>query len=90
MEIGARIIVKGLVQGVGFRYFVLRKALPLGLKGIVRNRFTGEVEIEVEGERSLIEELIRDVRIGPRSAQVRDLSIEWMAYQNQFSEFTIA
>jgi acylphosphatase len=89
MEIGARIIVKGLVQGVGFRYFVLRKASPLGLKGIVRNRFTGEVEIEVEGERSLIEELVRDVRIGPRSAQVKDLSIEWMAYQNQFSEFTI-
>lgn len=90
MEIGARIIVKGLVQGVGFRYFVLRKALPLGLKGLVQNRFTGEVEIEVEGERSLIEELIKELRIGPRSAHVKDVAIEWGTFQNKFDEFTIA
>ncbi|MBI3111834.1 MAG: acylphosphatase [Ignavibacteria bacterium GWA2_55_25] len=89
MEIGARIIVKGLVQGVGFRYFVLRKALPLGIKGFVQNRFTGEVEIEAEGERSLIEELIKEVRIGPRSAHVKDVTIEWQTFQNKFDEFTI-
>lgn len=90
MEIGARIIVHGLVQGVGFRYFVFRKAAPLGLTGFVRNLVSGEVEIEAEGERALIEELIREVRIGPRSAHVKHLSVEWRTVHHQFKEFTIS
>ncbi len=46
----ATIIVNGVVQGVGFRYFVLRNANALGLKGYTKNLFTGEVLTEVEGE----------------------------------------
>lgn len=77
METGARIIVKGLVQGVGFRYFVHRHATSLGLTGYAKNLYNGEVEIEVQGSRSLVEELIKQVKIGPRSAQVTDIKIEW-------------
>jgi len=69
--------VRGLVQRVGFRYFVARRAESYGLAGFVRNRPDGSVEIEAEGERTLLEQLVADVRRGPRSAQVTDLTLEW-------------
>lgn len=81
--------VKGLVQGVGFRYFVAAKASRLGLVGFVCNTYSGEVEIEVEGERSGIESLIREVKVGPRASQVRDVVIEWHEESNRFSHFEI-
>ena len=77
MVVTAHIIVKGIVQGVGYRYFVYHRAVQLGLVGYVKNLFNGDVEIEVEGDRSLIEELIGEVRVGPRSASVRDVSVRW-------------
>lgn len=72
------IVVEGLVQGVGFRWFVARAAGELGLGGYTRNLWDGSVEIEAEGSRSLIEELISKVKVGPRPAQVRDVKIEWI------------
>lgn len=89
MEIGVHIIVKGLVQGVGFRYYVERQAVQLGLRGYVRNLYNGDVEIETEGDRSLVEEFIKEVKIGPRSAHVKDLKIEWTEYQNKFKGFEV-
>ncbi len=88
-EIRAQIIVKGLVQGVGFRYFVYNEAVKLQLKGYVKNLVTGEVEIEVEGDRSLVEEFIAIVRVGPRMAHVTDLAIEWRETRRGFSGFQI-
>ena len=89
MQVGVHIVVQGLVQGVGFRYFVHRQASRLGLMGWVRNLYNGDVEIEASGERSLIEELIKDVKIGPRSAYVKDLKIEWQNYQSDTKGFEI-
>jgi len=89
MEIGAHIIVEGLVQGVGFRWFVARKAETLGLRGYAKNLYNGNVEIEVSGERSLVEELIKDVKVGPRSAQVTNLKIEWQRPTDQYTHFEI-
>lgn len=71
------IIVEGLVQGVGFRWFVYRKAEALGVTGWVKNLYNGNVEIEAEGDRSRLEEFINDVKVGPRSARVTNLTIEW-------------
>ena len=88
-EVGAYLLVRGFVQGVGFRYFVYRTAAELGLPGYTRNLFTGEVEIEVEGERSLVEELIARVRVGPRAAHVTDISIEWRKPGHRFTNFEI-
>ncbi|MCI0565288.1 MAG: acylphosphatase [Nitrososphaera sp.] len=89
MDVGARIIVRGLVQGVGFRYFVLRHASTLGLSGYVQNTYNGDVEIEVEGSRSLVEELIKEVKAGPRSAHVSDVKIEWKSPEQSFHGFEI-
>lgn len=89
MQIGVHIIVQGLVQGVGFRYFVYLHAARLGLAGWVRNLYTSEVELEVEGDRSLIEELIKELKVGPRSAHVKDLKIEWQDFNNRYQTFEI-
>jgi acylphosphatase len=89
MSVAAFIRVQGVVQAVGFRYFVYRIATRLGLNGYVRNAYDGSVEIEVEGDRSLIEELIKDVKVGPRAAHVTDVSVEWKNPQNQFHHFDI-
>ncbi len=89
MNAGAHIVVKGLVQGVGFRYFVATRALQAGLTGYVRNLSSGDVEIEAEGDRSAIEILLRAVKVGPRSAQVNDIRIEWHEETGTFTRFEI-
>jgi acylphosphatase len=89
MEIRAYVVVNGVVQGVGFRYFVYHRAIRFGLVGYVRNVFSGEVEIEVEGDRSLIEEFIKEVKVGPRVARVTDVSVEWRTYEKLYRSFEI-
>jgi acylphosphatase len=77
MEARLHMTVHGLVQGVGFRWFVARRAQALGVSGYVANSHDGSVEIDAEGDRSLLEDLLKEVRVGPRSAQVNDVRIEW-------------
>jgi acylphosphatase len=89
MDIHASITVYGLVQGVGYRWFANRRAVQLGLKGFVQNSYDGTVYIEVEGDRSLVEELINHLKLGPRSAQVKDLHIDWSNPKNMFLGFSI-
>jgi acylphosphatase len=89
MKTCAHIIVKGLVQGVGFRWFVQREANELGLTGYVKNLYNGDVEVEVEGERGLIEELIRQLRAGNRSSHVTDVHVSWLEYEDKYSNFRI-
>lgn len=71
------IVVEGLVQGVGFRWFAHHRAESLGINGWVRNLYDGKVEIEAEGDRSLLEEFIKEIKIGPRSAHVSNLRVDW-------------
>lgn len=68
--IRCQVVVKGRVQGVGFRWFVRERARSLGLSGCVGNRSDGAVEIEVEGGRIAVESLITDLRVGPPGARV--------------------
>jgi acylphosphatase len=65
-----RFVVSGRVQGVGFRYFVVREAESLGLSGWVRNLPTGEVEVVVGGEQALVELLESRLWRGPPHARV--------------------
>jgi acylphosphatase len=78
-----------MVQGVGFRYFVWRQATKLSLSGFVRNLYHADVEIEAYGDRSLLEELIKEVKVGPRSAYVKDLRIEWKEFQERYIGFEV-
>lgn len=77
MNVRAHIVVAGLVQGVGFRWFTAREAQKLHLAGFVRNLGNGNVEVEAEGERALVEELVALLKVGPRSADVQDVQLTW-------------
>src|SRR5205823_3449103 len=70
-------LVRGDVQGVGFRYFVQRKAQQLGLRGWVRNNDDGTVELVAEGERAVLEQLKHAVEEGPRMARVDRVDTRW-------------
>ncbi len=85
----AEIIVGGLVQGVGFRYFVLRTALKLNVKGYVKNLYSGEVLAVVEGEKINIMELFEQMKLGPSHSYVKSFSIMWTTYNAEFSSFEI-
>src|SRR5687767_9162483 len=74
-----RWVVEGLVQGVGFRWFVRESAAKLGLTGWVRNREDGAVEIEAEGAAGALEELAGVLRTGNPMARVDRLSTETIA-----------
>jgi acylphosphatase len=65
-----RFQVFGMVQGVGFRWFVARHARTLGLTGYARNLPNGSVEVMVDGSEEAIPTLERLLRRGPANAQV--------------------
>ena len=65
-----RFLISGIVQGVGFRWFVARHARALGLTGYARNLPDGSVEVVVNGQEEALSELQRLLRAGPASAQV--------------------
>lgn len=85
----AEIIAAGLVQGVGFRYFVYRAALSLELCGYAKNLYSGEVLTVVEGEKFMIEELFNKIKVGPSRSSVNKCLIEWQDYKNEFIGFDI-
>jgi acylphosphatase len=70
-----RIVVEGLVQGVGYREFTLRTALRLNVSGWVRNRSDGAVEALIRGGPGAVEALIAEMRVGPGMAIVDNLSV---------------
>jgi acylphosphatase len=88
-RVSAHLIISGLVQGVGYRWFVMRKAEEYDLKGYVRNLYNDDVEVKVEGYRPMILDFIKALEIGPRSAHVTDMKIEWGRYENKYKNFDI-
>lgn len=72
-DIICHVVVRGRVQGVGYRAFVEDEAHRLGLRGWVRNRRDGSVEAVFAGPRSEVEAAIEACRRGPFSAQVSGL-----------------
>jgi acylphosphatase len=83
-------VVRGDVQGVGFRYFVQRKAQQLGLKGWVRNNDDGTVELVAEGSREQLEQLKRALQEGPRMARVDRVDTQWSAGTGNLRNFELA
>jgi len=70
-------IVHGDVQGVGFRYFVQRRAQEAGVSGWVRNRPDGSVEVHAVGSRPALERLLEQVSRGPGLAEVERVDPDW-------------
>lgn len=70
-----RAIVRGRVQGVGFRANTRAKAQQLGLAGFARNLADGTVEVEAEGSRAAVDHLVAWLKSGPRWAKVAAVDV---------------
>ena len=88
-DTAAHIVVSGLVQGVGYRWFASRNAEELGITGFVRNLPDGRVEVLACGDRGRISDLVALLRVGPRSSQVRDLALDWVTPDHAYSGFEV-
>ena len=82
LEKAFHIVLTGSVQGVGFRYYARQKALELGLKGWVRNKTDGSVEIEVEGNETAILVFQDLLKAGNRFSRVDRI------FKTELSEYT--
>jgi acylphosphatase len=82
-------VVRGSVQGVGFRYFIQRKAQELGLRGWVRNNDDGTVELVAEGPRSELERLKMAAEEGPRMARVQRVEVQWSPATGGLADFEL-
>ncbi len=89
MMICVKLTVSGMVQGVGFRWFIKQKATKFGLNGTVRNMANGNVEIEVEGEEERVNALIRFAKAGPSFSRVSEVNIEKKTLTNSYKSFEI-
>jgi acylphosphatase len=83
-------VVTGEVQGVGFRFFLIRRAEVLGLRGWVRNRDDGAVELVAEGSRLDLEQLLVYAKEGPRMARVTRVDVDWSAATGGLAPFDIS
>ena len=70
-------VARGRVQGVGFRVFVLREAMHLGLDGFVANARDGSVRVLVEGQRDDLVALLERLREGPPASVVERVIERW-------------
>ena len=68
--------IVGVVQGVGFRYFVRQKATRLELTGVVWNCPDGSVEVVVQGEQALLDQLVEQFKRGPIYSKVATVDVE--------------
>lgn len=88
-QIGAKFVVSGHVQGVGFRYYVLREASALGLSGFVRNELDGSVFVYAEGEEGLVSRLNDLLSVGPMRSRVERVRREFVDFSGDFSGFVV-
>lgn len=85
-----QVMIYGHVQGVFFRDFTLQQASKLGVVGYVRNLHGGKtLEVQAEGERTKLEELIDNLKIGPPGARVEKTDVTWSDYSGYYSCFSI-
>ena len=83
------LIIEGRVQGVGFRYHTQMKALELGVKGWVKNRSDGKVEVIAEGEASILRAFTDWCYEGPRYSEVTKITESSRVYGNEYDSFNI-
>lgn len=84
-----RFVVEGRVQGVGFRWFVLRHARDLGLGGFVRNLPDGSVEIVAAGPPAAIDQLAAYLADGPAAARVARVTRTEATGHSHTSDFEV-
>jgi acylphosphatase len=88
-KIRAKLRIRGVVQGVNFRYFTSRTAQQHNVCGWVRNLADGDVEALLEGRENDVRQVIDWCRQGPSHARVDELFIDWEDYRGEFESFEV-
>ena len=88
-SVRARILVSGRVQGVGYRAFTCRMAVSHGVTGHVENLDGGQVAVDAEGNRGVLEEFLSDLKKGPVGSRVTQVQVEWSRATGRSQTFTI-
>jgi len=82
--------VTGFVQGVGYRYYILRKVAGRNIVGYVRNLPGGrQVRVVAEGPSDQLEDLLQDIREGPEGSFVEQVDVGWSVASGEFSRFEV-
>jgi len=76
MKEARHLLITGLVQGVGYRYAMVREAQRWGASGWVRNRSDGSVEAVIEGPPEVLAAMLNWARRGPAGAEVEHVAVE--------------
>lgn len=83
------VVVRGRVQGVGFRYFLLKQAQNLGIRGWTRNLPDRSVETMAFGEPEVLERFLQVIREGPVGSRVESVEVQWPEGSFEFEDFEI-
>lgn len=89
MVVARRFYLRGLVQGVGFRYFTQRVAARHQVRGYVRNLQDGRVEAFAQGSERAVEAFKQDMTAGPRYSRVDDVEEIVLDPNPEYSTFRI-
>jgi acylphosphatase len=82
-------VVRGRVQGVGFRFWAVREAMHLGVDGFVANEADGSVRVVAEGTRAALHRLVARLEEGPPAALVERVGTRWEPARGMAGGFRI-
>jgi acylphosphatase len=85
----AKVLISGQVQGVGFRYFATSTAQEHPVNGYVRNLDTGDVEVEVEGDKNDVSKFLMALKTGPKWGKISKFQIEWKKFEGLYDQFFV-
>ena len=89
MLAGRHYLIRGRVQGVGYRYFAVETALRLGVRGCVRNLANGDVEVHAEGEPGVLAAFRAELERGPAMSRVSEVVEEEIPVSGRYSSFDL-
>ncbi|MGB5446083.1 MAG: acylphosphatase [Psychromonas sp.] len=82
-NIGCKVIVSGIVQGVGFRYFTAQQARLYYITGHAKNLACGDVEVVMYGEREKVAKMVKWLEKGPKTSRVTGITVTEVPYQEK-------
>jgi len=88
-DIGAHLVVKGLVQGVGYRWFALKSASSYNINGWVKNLPDSTVEVQAYGDKGALNSFIKDLSRGPSFSKVTDVVVRWVEFESAYISFSV-
>ncbi|MCH7819289.1 MAG: acylphosphatase [Candidatus Marinimicrobia bacterium] len=86
---GIHVVVTGVVQMVGYRWFAINSAKDLELTGWVKNLDDGSVEINAFGNKSMLEEFVKQLNVGPKFSNVSDVRVRGIEYKVTYTDFMV-